>query len=297
MTSKRDLRRPFLDVLDAARFDPTTLDLRVSRRGVEVASRRGDGAELERRLAETYRLPEGRVLDLRLPPHPPERMDLYRTHPAQARVIPGGPDMMTIVWSDDRPTAQRMCFGCDRLVDLLEDLGVRRGAVRFEGSAEDTRIRADVVRRERATREELLGELPQVLRERLDLDLRFRMVAEPSRTLVLRGAVGELPPDDEAGGRGVLHVFTDGRNEPGVGGGGLVSTAGMAAMLSGHLEMPVVDETNEPDAESFQLRLHDSAYQTQRLDLLIRNLEAQTDLDIAVEERANEVLIVSHDPS
>ena len=274
------------------------LDLRVSRRGVEVATRRRDEAELDRRLAETYRLPEGRVLDLRLPPHPPERMDLYRTHPAQARLIPGGPDMMTIVWSDDRPTAQRMCFGCDRLVDLLQDLGVRRGAVRFEGGAEDTRIRADVVRRERATREELLGELPQVLRERLDLDLRFRMVAEPSRTLVLRGAVGELPPDDEAGGRGVLHVFTDRRNEPGEGGGGgLVSTVGMAEMLAGHLEMPVVDETNEPDAESFQLRLHDSAYRTQRLDLLIRNLEEQTDLDIAVEERANEVLIVSRDPS
>ena len=123
------------------------------------------------------------------------------------------------------------------------------------------------------------------------------MVAEPSRSLVLRGAVGELPPDNEAGGRGVLHVFTDGRNEPGVGGGGPVSTAEMAAMLSGHLEMPVIDETNEPDAESFQLRLHVSAYGTQRLDLVIRNLEAQTDLDIAVEERANEVLIVSRNPS
>ena len=71
----------------------------------------------------------------------------------------------------------------------------------------------------------------------------------------------------------MLHVFTDRRNEPGVGGGGLVSTSGMAEMLSGHLEMPVVDETNQSDAESFQLRLHDSAYRTQRLDLLIRNLE------------------------
>ncbi|MCY4030263.1 MAG: M56 family metallopeptidase [Acidobacteria bacterium] len=273
------------------------LDLRVSRRGVEVATRRGDEAELDRRLADIYGLPDGRSLDLRLPPDPPERMTLYRTHPVQARWIPGGPDMMTIVWRDGRPTAERMCFGCNRLVDLLEDLGVRRGAVRFEGGAEDTRIHADVVRRQGVAREVLLRELPQVLRERLDLDLQFRMVAEPSRTLVLRGAVGELPPDDEVGGRGVLHVFTDRRDEPGVGGGGLVSTAGMAAMLSGHLEMPVIDETNEPDAESFQLRLHDSAYQTQRLELLIRSLEAQTDLDIAVEERANEVLIVSRNPS
>ena len=68
-------------------------------------------------------------------------------------------------------------------------------------------------------------------------------------------------------------------------------------MLSGRLEMPVADETNEPDAEPLQLQLHDSAYGTQRLDLLIRNLEAQSDLDIAVEERVNEVLVVSRNPS
>ena len=264
---------------------------------MEVATRRGDEAELDRRLAETYRLPDGRSLDLRLPPHPPERMALYRTFPAQARLIPGGPDRMTIVWTDDRPMLGGMWFGSKRLVGLLDDLGVRRGAVRFEGGAEDLRIDADIVKREGASRNEFLDELPQVLRERLDLDLEFRMTAEPSRTLVLRGAVGELPPDDDFGGLGVLHVFTDRRNEPGVGGGGLVSTSQMAEMLSGQLEMPVVDETNEPAAASFQLRLHYSASRTQRLDLLIRNLESQSDLYATVEERVNEVLIVSRNPS
>jgi len=273
------------------------LDLRVSRRGVEVATRRGDEAELDRRLAEAYRLPDGRSLDLRLPPHPPERMVLYRTHPVQARWRPSGPDRMTIVWRDDRPMAGVMWFGSQRLVGLLEDLGVRRGAVRFEGGAEDVRIDADLVKRDRVARDDLLNELLQVLRERLDLDLEFRMTAEPSRTLVLRGAVGDLPPDDDFEGLGVLHVFTDRRNEPGVGGGGLVSTAGMAEMLSGHLEMPVVDETSQPEAESFHLRLHDSAYRTQRLVLLIGNLELQTNLDVTVEERVNEVLIVSRNPS
>ena len=269
------------------------LDVRVSHRGVEVATRRGNEAELDRRLAEIYRLPEGRNLDLRLAPHPPERMALYRTNPVQARMIPRGPDMMTIVWTDDRPIAGNMCFGCKRLLDLLRDLGVRRGAVRFEGGAEDERIAADIVRREGASREDLLDELPQVLRERFDLDLEFRMTAEPSPTLVLRGAVGVLPPHDVAGDLGVLHVFTDRRNEPGVGGGGLVSTRQMVKFLSGHLQMPVVDETNGADGEPFLVRLHDSAYETQRLDLLIRNLESQTDLVIAVEERLNDILVVT----
>ena len=272
------------------------LDLRVSRRIVEVATRRGD-EEAQDRLAEIYRLREGRSLDLRPPPHAPERMMLYRTHAVQARMAPGGPDGMTVVLTDDRPTLGSVCFGCDDLLRVLSDLGVRREAVRFEGGAENVRIVADIVKRAGASRGALLDELPRVLRERFDLDVGFQMTAEPSRTLVLRGTVGVLPPAEEFGGRGVLHVFTDRRDEPDFGAGGLVSTEELVGLLAGHLQMPVVDETSESDREPFLVQLHDSAYGTQRLDLLIQNVESQTDLEIAVEERLNEVVIVSRNPS
>lgn len=53
----------------------------------------------------------------------------------------------------------------------------------------------------------------------------------------------------------------------------------------------------EPDREPFVVRLHDSAYETQRLDLLIQNLESQTELDVAVEKHPDDVLIVSRNPS
>ncbi|MYD72314.1 MAG: M56 family metallopeptidase [Acidobacteria bacterium] len=272
------------------------IDLRVSARGVEVATRGGE--EWERRLAEAYRLPDGRNLDLRSPPHPPERTALYRAgHPVQARMVPWGPDMMTVVWTDGRPAfrgAQFTSAGTD-LLSLMQSLGVRRSAVRFEGGARNVRITADVVRRDGASEEALVDDLPYVLGERLDLGLNFRVVSEPAATLVLRGSIGDVVPDSEQDGARVLHVFTDRRDEdPRSGAGGRVSdTAALADMLSRHLDMPVVDETNGPVAEPFRVRLHGGSQIPQDLDPLIENLEAQSGLDIAVEQRPNRVVVVS----
>ena len=308
-TEESEALAPYLETF---RFEPIPgdggpvgatlmLDLRVSAQGVEVATRGVDEEELERRLAEVYRLPEGRNLDLLPPPHPPERVVLYRTgHPAQARAIPNGPDQMTIVWSGDRPTLGGACFGCEDLLDMLGRLGLGIGHdVRLEGGAENVRIRTDVVRREGASREALLNELSRVLEERFDLGLDFRVVGEPSRALVLRGSIGELAPDDHLDGSRALHVFTEGRNEPGVGGGAIFANLDLLAdLMSGHLGIPVVNETSGTVAQPFQVILHDSAHTTQRLDLLIRNLESQTDLDIVVEEdRPREILVVSRRPS
>ena len=307
-TAESEALAPYLETF---RFEPIPgddgpvgatlmLDLRVSVRGVEVATRGIDEEELERRLAEVYRLPEGRNLDLLPPPHPPERVVLYRTgHPVQARAIPSGPDRMTIVWSGGRPTLGGACFGCEDLLGVLGRLGLGIGRdVRLEDGAENVRIRTDVVRREGASREALLNELSRVLEERFDLGLEFRVVGEPSRALVLRGSIGELARDDDLDGSRALHVFTEGRNEPGVGGGGTFASVDLLAdLMSGHLGIPVVNETSGTVAQPFRAILHDSARSTQRLDLLIRNLESQTNLDIVVEDRPHEILVVSRRPS
>ena len=271
------------------------LDLRVSAQGVEVATRAADEEELDRRLAEIYRLAEGRNLDLRPPPHPPERMLLYRTgHPIQARAIPDGPNQMTIVWTDDGPRFRGACYGCEDLLSVLWSLGVRRGAVRFEDGAENVRIDADIVTREGASREAILGELSRVLEERLDLDLGFRDVSEASRTLVLRGSIGAVPTDDERDGQRVLHVFTD-RRDPGTGQGGgpFPDARVLVDLLADTLGIPFVDQTTGKPEHPFHVRIHPSADRTQRLDLLIRNLESQTDLDIDIVERPDRIVVVS----
>ena len=155
------------------------------------------------------------------------------------------------------------------------------------------------MKREGASQEELLVELSEVLREKFDLDLSFEGISETTQTLVLRGSIGAVPPDDERDGRRVLHVFTDSKNEDpltGAGGGPFPNTEVLFKLLSSQLEMPVVDHTTGAVARSFHVQFHRSAYVTRRLDLLIQNLEFQTDLDIAIEERLEPMVVVSKNP-
>ena len=142
--------------------------------------------------------------------------------------------------------------------------------------------------------DELLDELPRVLEERLGLALDFQSVSEVSRALVLRGSIGAVVPDDERNGRPLLHVFTDRRDpETGQGGGPFSDVGDLAYLLSRELGMAVIDQTIGTPEQPFHVRIHPSADRTRRLDLVIRNLEAQTDLDIEIVERPDRVLVVS----
>jgi hypothetical protein len=295
--------------LKTFRFEPLVLpdgtpaqvsaivDIRASGRGVEIATRAaGDEEDLDRRFSEVYRLEDGRNLDLLPPPHRPERMLFYRTgSPSQARAIPSGPDQMTILWKGERATYGGSCFGCGDLRSVLRSLGFRGDGIRFEGEAENIAIEADIVIRESAAKEELLVELGQILKEKFDLNLRFEMTAEMTKTLVLRGTIGAVPEDDVREGQRVLNVYTDRKNEDsriGAGGGPFLDAENLVRLLSSQLAMPVVDETTGAASYPYHVRIHDSAHATRRFDLLIQNLEAQTNLDVALEDRLQEMVAV-----
>ena len=323
-----DLRRPFLEVLDAARFDPTThfergpvlVELQIdyfinppepreslydrgqALVGDEAAEMMGGGRGRSR-YAAVLEKGEPPILDVG-----DEELILSFLLSVDA----GGNVESAELFRDSRtalnpepeptPEAERLmeprfrgaCFGCEDLLSVLDRLGVRRDAVRFEAGADNVRIEADLVIRQGAPDGALLDELPRALKERFDLDLGFRRVSEVSRALVLRGVIGAVPPDDERDGQRVLHVFTD-RRDPrtGAGGGPFPDVGDLVELLSFHLGMPVIDRTTGTPEQPFYVRLHPSAQRTQRLDLLIRNLESQTDLDIEIAERPDRFVVVS----
>lgn len=266
-------------------------------RWMQTGTQESDEQKVSQLLADLYTLPAGRTLDIRPPPHPPERLVLYRaSSPSQARAIPSGPTAMVIVWRDDGPVIDRVCFGCDDLVSLVAHLGVRRDAIHLEGGTANMQVIADIVKRDGATRDELLSELSGLLSEKLDLEVSFQQIETVSRTLVLRGEIGTVAPDDEYGGLRYVHAFVDTKNEDprrGAGGGPSTGATTLVELLSVALEMPVIDETIGAAVEPFHVRVHDSAYGTEWLELLIRNLEAQTDLDITLEERPDLLVEVS----
>ena len=110
-------------------------------------------------------------------------------------------------------------------------------------------------------------------------------------TLVLRGSYGDVAKDPNLERR-TLNFFTDHENE-GPDAGSFAELSGATEMLQHQLGLFVADETDGPPDEPILVRVHNSAYRTERLDLLIRNLEAQSDLQIHVEERPTEVLYVT----
>jgi hypothetical protein len=291
--------------LEGFRFEPQYLsdgsparfaalvDLRVSPGRVEIATREtGSESDAEARFSEVYWLDEGRVLDLLLPPHPPERMLLYRNgNPGQARLIPSGPDQMFIYWEDDRPKYGEACFGCTGLKEfILPQLGIPGYNVRLGQILEEVRVEVDVLMRPGATTDELLADLEAALREKLGLDLSFDLQTEMRPTLVLEGSIGEVAQDPSSG-RPTLHAFTD-TKEPEGSAGPCRDAKHLAEILESELGMAVVDQA-ESATNPFWIALHRSAFRTERLDLLIRNLEAQTDLEIRVEKRPTEVLYLT----
>ena len=291
--------RPLVPYLESFRFEPqymnngsparfeAMVDLRLSDGRVEVASRATVNESDGDRLAEAYRLDEGRVLDLLLPPYPPERKLL----------IPSGPDQTIIHWEDDRPKYSHACFGCTGLKELiLPSLNIPRQALRLNDALKEVRIKADVLMRPGATTDELLADLEDALREKLGLDLAFDLRTEMTPTLVLGGSIGEVPQDPESSGRPTLQVFTDRKNDDppfGSDAGPYTESKDLVELLENQLGMLVVDQMDGRATKPYWIRLHRSSDKTRRFDLLIQNLEAQTDLDIRIEDQPTEVLYVT----
>lgn len=299
---------PLLPFVESFRFEPVYseeglpsrfkafVDVIVNEGWVQIATRTNlDDAE--NRIADVYHLDAGRVLNLLPPPYPSERMVLYQTGaPSQSRAIPSGPNQMRIHWKEDKAIYGGSCFGgCNSLAHVLRVLKIPPHAIRFQGDLADVEVEADVLFRPEATTDELLADLEDALLEKFGLDVRLDLRSEMMPSLVFRGSFGDVAADPDLK-QPTLDVYTDRKNpEPGVGAGiGRVTQLKDAAEVLEHqLGVCVADETDGPADEPIFITIHDSAFGTERLDLLIRNLEAQTDLDIHVEERPQEVLYVT----
>jgi hypothetical protein len=297
-----------LRFIESFRFEPIYLEdglavafkafveLTLDEGQIRIATRTNP-AEVEARVADVYYLDPAKVLDLLPPPYPPERMVLYQTEaPSQSRTIPSGPNQMRIHWKDDRPTYGGACFGgCNSLENLFGVLGVPRHAIRLDPALRDVRVQTDVLFRPDAPTDELLADLEAALLEQFGLDLRFDLRSEVMPTLVVRGSFGEVAEDPDLK-LPTVHFFTDRRNpEPNVGAGAgpLTELGGAIELLEGQLGIFVVDETEGGLEKPTLIQVHDSAFGTERLELLIRNVEAQTDLEISVQDRLQEVLYVT----
>lgn len=272
------------------------VDMRVVAGQVAALAPLAVDGELLARFEETYRLEPGISMKLIPPPFDPGRDEFHRSvNPMQRR----RPARMTLRWDDsglDRRAVSRCFGGCDSLQSVLRALGIEPFSIVADPRILDIEVSGDLILRRGARRAELLEGLEADLEQELGIALSFDSDTEMRETIVLRGQVGEVAPDPDYRGLRFLHIYNDEKNaDPSVGAGGGPGpgTELLTLFLSHALGMPVVDETiGEPPAP-FGVRVHDSAQDSEFVENVLRNLEAQTELEIVIEPRPLEVVAVA----
>ncbi|MEM6705599.1 MAG: hypothetical protein AAF690_22975, partial [Acidobacteriota bacterium] len=284
--------------------------LRLGPEGFDVISYEPPREGWQRAFRAHYRLEEGRSFKL-LPGDPiPERLDFLQTfHPriiqsgAKAALAlglqeaegtidmrrirsqcHGGCDLFSAGIS--RPSAGAALLPIAHLLDL--NIGVE-GDVGHIGAG-------DFVMRADASGEELLNDFLLEAEHFTGIPLRWERAVEMKPAVVLRGSLGEIQREPKLGEQRVVHLFVHGLE------GDAEVTSGFATgenaetvrmTLEGALRLPVIDETVGPPIDGgFGVRTDRSAVGTERIDELLANVEAQTELEIEVTEMPVERIVI-----
>ena len=245
----------------------------------------------QRKIERAYALSDGQDLKRMPPPFLPERAELLldqlaRLHEATLLFLQSGNGA-----SLHRVTTQQRL----RLVEVLEfAVGLER--YEFEGPAEllSREVPGDWTVREAASRAKRLAALQDVLRDDLELPVRFVQREVEREVVVASGRYEFLPLP---GVRDREHIFLAVEEAPDntMGGGGSGSLGDMLRWLGGRLNRHVIDETH--GATGLKLRWRDYlathtldfASRTEagekKLQRLLFNLNQQTALRFTIEPR------------
>ncbi len=282
------------------------LDLRANEHGVEIATYAPPSEDWRRQLASLYSLDEDQALRLIPTPFADGRLDLFRSiDPGGARRHPDGPSSLILQWSDDGLEEKSFgrCYGrCQLFVGggpkdhgvVLRELSKEHGP-RIEigpGLAEHTLGSGDVVMRSGAALAELLDSFAAELERLLHVRVGWDSSTQPQKVIVMRGRFGEIARDPALNDQTTLHLYHDEKDPDPKRGSSFTASDGesLAKAMQMFLDVPVIDETlNEPH-DSFRVRLHRSARNTVFVESVLRNLEAQSDLQLSLEKRPTEVV-------
>lgn len=301
-----DVDEVLVEGLKAARFEPTR-DLKGKPVPVEIEIRfsfadstPSAGAvgvpippspEIEAEIAAAYSLKDGEALRLLPPPYPPQRMQLYRQKASvQAAAIPEGPAMMIIEMRKGIPEYGGACFGCNTIGDLLRMAGYQESRLLGDPKILGLPARADILINRSLPKGVFIADLRQQMKEHFGL--RLEDVMRKERVIVIRGHFASVHGQASVNGQEAILVSLEEPDDDGGQGGGRANLQQFANFLESQVGIPVeIDGIPEPD-ETVWFQLHRSAYRTQRVEELLKVIEAQCDLSLSLETRPVHMLLV-----
>lgn len=271
-----------------------------------LASKEKDfsSADWRARFDAVYSLKEGEVLKRIAPPFIPEREQYYRNeHRNQALSLPEPPDhWFTFLWKDGTWKYGGLVVGSPPYT-LREVLLCNIDLGRYEFECPDdllsTEVSGDWIRRDGASREELLQALETILHDELRRDIRFERRSVEREAVVVTGTYS-FTPQPEAYSPHSVHIYTDtlDPNEGAGGGNGTISE--FLTWVSDRTGILFVDGTVSSGV-SMEWENHESSgavalrEDPKRLDLLLTNLERQTGLKYRRERRMVDIWFVSEE--
>jgi hypothetical protein len=250
------------------------------------------------RFEKLYALEEGQVVKRVPPPFSADRLAYYRIkHFGQAEAIPEGPDIMFLHFEQGKVKSWGMTFGGVRLPNVLQMIAkIHRQEIEANDVIKNTEVSGDFVFRPNASRDELLDGFMQIARNELQSPWQYEWREVERDAIVVTGEFERtplLPSNDH------IHLFGARLNEEGSGGGSSGNFDGFLKDVGAWLEMPVINEVENPPDGSLVWRYHqgiggsdEERELAKNPDVVLTNLSLQTGLNYLVEKRTVSLLFI-----
>jgi thiol-disulfide isomerase/thioredoxin len=255
---------------------------------------------------KVYRLDEGEVLRYIAEPYIPERDDFFFYQFSRwgrfwlpMKYMPRIPESAELIWDEKKNQVKGgMRAGRKDLRALLWELGFYEREYEGDPILLEQRIPGDWVKREGATREELLGAFEKILNEKLNLRIRF-VPDEVERDVFICSGTFDFHPLGGEYGNNQIHLFVE-KPDPAdniQGGGGSGNLDSFLDYVGGLGKQRIIN-ADKTVVEDLIWRQHSSTTsgrlkkEPALFEMLLKNVGKQTSLRFKKERRKEKIWLV-----
>ncbi len=255
---------------------------------------------------KVYRLDEGEVLRYIAEPYIPERDDFFFYQFSRwdrfwvpMKNMPRIPESAELIWDEKKNQVKGgMRRGRKDLCDLLWELGFYEREFEGDPILLEQLIPGDWIKREEATREELLAAFEKILNEELNLRIRFVPNEVERDVFICSGAFDFHPLGGEYGNK-KIHLFVE-KPDPAdnIQGGGGIGDLDNFLNYVGRLGKKRIINADRTVVKGLTWRQHSSTSDwqfkedTALFEMLLKNVSRQTSLRFKKERQKERIWLV-----
>jgi len=263
--------------------------------------------EWQVRFDNVYRLDDEEILRHIPKPYIPERSDFYFRQFSRwgwfgvsMKNMPRIPESAVLTWDEKSSQVKGgMRGGRKDMFDLLWELGFYEREFEGDPILLEQRVPGDWIKREGATREELLGAFEKILNEKLNLRIRF-VPNEVERDVFICSGTFDFHPLGGEYGNNKIHLFVEKPDPPDniQGGGGSGDLDHFIDYVGRLGKIRIINANKAAAVEDLIWRQHSSARwmrlrkEPALFEMLLKSVSKQTSLQFKKERRKERIWLI-----